>query len=58
MLKGEMDTIGVDGFGVEVLMREMEELIVENKLKNESGPIGNAWARAVVDRSRARSMSL
>lgn len=47
-----------DEFRMEVLMREMEDMVVENKLKHDAGPMQSAWARAVGSPGRARSMSL
>lgn len=50
----------VDEFRMQVLMREMEDMVVENKLKSEVGPMRNAWDKAVAKQgsTRARSMSL
>ncbi|KAF8141182.1 DnaJ-domain-containing protein [Boletus edulis] len=53
---GEMAS--ADEFRMEVLMREMEDMVVENKLKSEVGPMRSAWDKAVESRVRARSMSL
>lgn len=53
-------TSGVDAFRMDVLMREMEDMVVEKKLKSELGPMRSAWDKAVRERGRirARSMSL
>ena len=48
-----------DEFRMEMLMREMEDMVVENKLKGEVGPMRSAWDRAVERRRvRTRSVSL
>lgn len=62
MMNAELDAIhgsGVDEFRMEVLMREMEDMVVENKLKGEMGPMRSAWDKAVERqdrRGRARSL--
>ncbi|KIL00886.1 hypothetical protein PAXRUDRAFT_29508 [Paxillus rubicundulus Ve08.2h10] len=37
----------LDGSTMEALMQEMEDILVENKLKSEVGPIRSAWDKAV-----------
>lgn len=65
MLNTELHALGgrgeMDEFRVDMLMREMEDMVVESKLKSEVGPMRSAWDKAVArqDRTvRARSMSL
>lgn len=62
MLNAEVHAIhggaNLDGIRMDVMMREMEDMVVENKLKSEVGPMRSAWDKAVGKRSRARSMSL
>ncbi|KAF9243188.1 DnaJ-domain-containing protein [Melanogaster broomeanus] len=37
----------LDEFTMEAVMREMEDIIVENKLKSEVGPMRSAWDRSI-----------
>lgn len=60
MLHGEMEAIqGEVPLRMGMMMREMEDMVVENKLKRELGPMRGAWDAAVgAGRGRARAMSL
>lgn len=46
----------LDELRMEMLMREMEDMVVESKLRSE-GPMRSAWDRAI-ERRRARAASL
>jgi hypothetical protein len=46
----------LDELRVEMVLREMEDMVVEHTLK-EAGPMRSAWDRAVA-RRRARAVSL